>query len=418
VSSVTETRSDGQNAPACGSSPAGSPAAKGYWQLVAEGEPFRLLFPIGVLLGVAGVMMWPLYAWNVTHVYPGLLHPRVMMEGFIGCFVVGFLGTALPRLLGVPRVSLYETVGFGAALVWTSWLHFSGRTLWGDLTFFCTMLLFVFLLGMRTLFRQDTPPPAFVLAALGLLSALAGSFGLAAVPVAPGLFPLWVTPLAKLLLFQGFILLPIMGIGAFFLPRFFELPNRQSYPESLAPPPGWRPRAAFAAMCGLAVIASFVLEVAGFLRWGYALRAGAFLVYFFREVPVHQSGFGGGSLALGLRIVLFAIPFGYILLALMPERTFTFLHVVFITGFSLITFIVASRVVLGHSGQSEKFRASLWPVLVLCALITISMLTRVTADWLPMRQMSHYAYAAVAWTSGVLVWAAFILPGITKADEE
>jgi hypothetical protein len=94
------------------------------------------------------------------------------------------------------------------------------------------------------------------------------------------------------------------------------------------------------------------------------------------------------------------------------------LHVVFITGFSLLTFTVASRVVLGHSGQSEKFRASLWPVLVLCALISLAMLTRVTADWLPKVQMSHYAYAAVAWISGVLIWGAFILPGTAKANEE
>jgi uncharacterized protein involved in response to NO len=418
VLSIAETRSDGQTAPVRGPGRAGRPAAKGYWQLVAEGEPFRLLFPIGVLLGVAGVMMWPLYVWNVTHVYPDLLHPRVMMEGFIGCFVVGFLGTALPRLLGVPQVSLYETVGFAVALVWTAWLHFSGRILWGDLTFFCTVLMFVSLLGMRTLFRRDTPPPAFVLAALGLLSALVGSFGLAVVPVAPGLFPLWVTPLAKLLLFQGFILLPVMGIGAFFLPRFFGLPNRQSYPESLAPPPGWRLRAAFAAMCGLAVVTSFALEVAGFLRWGYALRAGAFLGYFFREVPVHQAGFGGGSLALGLRIALASVPSGFLLLAIMPDRSFTFLHVVFITGFSLMILIVASRVILGHSGQSEKFQASLWPVLLLSALFMIAMLTRVTADWMPKVQMNHYAYAAVAWTAGVLIWAAFLLPGIAKADEE
>lgn len=52
-------------------------AAEGHWQLVAAaGEPFRLLFPIGATIGMFGVMMWPLYAWNLTGVYPGPLHPR------------------------------------------------------------------------------------------------------------------------------------------------------------------------------------------------------------------------------------------------------------------------------------------------------------------------------------------------------
>jgi len=395
-----------------------SKAANGYWRLVAAGEPFRLLFPLGSVVGLFGVMMWPLFVWNVTSVYPGVPHARIMIEGFLGCFVTGFLGTALPRLLGVPKVSIFETIGCGAALACTVGLQYSGRTMWGDLVFFCTVFALVLLLGVRTLFRKDSPPPAFVLVAMGLLSALAGSFGLAVSQAMPGLMPSWLQPFAKLLLNQGFVLLPVMGIGAFLLPRFFGLPNRQSFPESLALPPGWKQRAGFAAMCGLAVLVSFAIEVAGLPRGGYALRAGALLVYFFREVPVHQAGFGGGSLALGLRVALLAIPLGYLLLALMPGRVFTLLHVVFITGFSLLTFIVASRVVLGHSGQSEKFRVSLWPVLVLCALISLAMLTRVTADWLPKVQMNHYAYAALAWISGVLIWGAFILPGVTKAGGE
>jgi len=90
----------------------------------------------------------------------------------------------------------------------------------------------------------------------------------------------------------------------------------------------------------------------------------------------------------------------------------------FISGFSLLVFIVASRVVLGHSGQSEKFRATLWSVLILTALVTLAMLTRVSADWMPAIQLSHYAYAAVAWAAGVLVWMIFILPGVRRKDEE
>lgn len=393
-------------------------AAQGYWQLVAAGEPFRLLFPLGAVVGIFGVMMWPFYVWKVMAIYPGPLHARVMIEGFLGCFVTGFLSTALPRLLGVPKVTIYETVGIGATLTWAACLHYFGQTMWGDLVFFTTILTLVLLLAVRTLFRKDTPPPAFVLVGMGLLAALAGSFGLVVSKVAPGLMPVWLPSFAKLLLYQGFVLLPVMGIGAFLLPRFFGLPNRQSFPESLVLPPGWRLRAAFAATCGLTVIASFGIEAAGFSRWGYALRAGVLLIYFLREVPVLKAGFGGGSLALGLRIALTSIPTGYILLAMMPGRTFTFLHVVFITGFSLLTFIVATRVVLGHSGQSHKFRASLRPVLILSAFIALAMFTRVSADWIPSLQMSHYAYAAVVWAAGVIVWAACILPGVAGADEE
>jgi uncharacterized protein involved in response to NO len=57
-------------------------------------------------------------------------------------------------------------------------------------------------------------------------------------------------------------------------------------------------------------------------------------------------------------------------------------------------------------------------VLVLSALVALAMLTRVTADWLPRVQMNHYAYAGVAWALGVIIWAAIILPGVAKPDEE
>lgn len=389
-----------------------------YFSLIAAGEPFRLLFPLGAAIGIAGVLMWPLFVWNFTKTYPGLNHSRIMIEGFLTCFVVGFLGTALPRLLDVQRMMLAETLGFAAALAGVTALHFCGQTLLGDELFFLTLSALVVVLLARAVFRKDTPPPAFVLVALGLLSALAGSAIQALAQIAPTMVPALATSVARLLLNQGYLLLPVMGVGAFLLPRFFGLPSRQGFPESLALPPGWKGRALFALVCGLGVVASFFIEASGQVCAGCALRAAAVLVYFFREVPVHQAGLGGGTLALGLRIALFAIPGGFALMAAWPERVFSFLHVVFITGFSLLTLIVASRVVLGHSGQSEKFRAPLKPVRIMVSLVTFAMLTRVTADWMPAIRMAHYAYAAVAWIVGVLVWAAFILPGVRVADSE
>jgi uncharacterized protein involved in response to NO len=163
-------------------------------------------------------------------------------------------------------------------------------------------------------------------------------------------------------------------------------------------------------------MAGFVMEAMGQARWGNALRAAGIFVYFFREVPVHQAGFGGGSLALGLRLALFSIPLAYVLMAVSPERTSTYLHLLFISGFSLLTLVVASRVILGHSGQTERLRQSIRPVLVMVSLVVLAMLTRVSADFLPDVRMSHYAYAGVCWIVGVAVWACFILPAVRQPD--
>ena len=390
-----------------------------YWRLVAAGEPFRLFFVLGTLIGIYGVMLWPLFVWNFTTIYPGPMHARIMIEGFLTSFVAGFLGTALPRLLEVPRMSIYETLGFAMALAGIVILHSGGNTFLGDQLFLLTILTLLFVLGTRAfLFRRDNPPPAFVLVALGMLSALFGSGVQVIAEVSPSILPGWCVPLAKLLLNQGYLLFPIMGIGAFLLPRFFGMPTRQNFPESLALPPGWLAGAGFALACGGMVMAGFVLEALGDARVGNALRAVGIVVYFLREVPVHRAGWGGGSLALGLRVALVSIPLAYALMAVWPQHTFSFLHLLLISGFSLLTFTVASRVVFGHSGQSEKFRATVWPVLLLSALIALAMITRVSADWMPAIRMSHYAYAAMTWAAGVLIWAVFVLPGVRRAEPE
>src|ERR1051325_2550562 len=62
-------------------------------------EPFRIFFPAGVLAGIVGVALWPLYFTNVLELYPGLGHARIMACGLFGGFIIGFLGTAMPRML-------------------------------------------------------------------------------------------------------------------------------------------------------------------------------------------------------------------------------------------------------------------------------------------------------------------------------
>lgn len=393
-------------------------AAPDYWALVDTGEPFRLLFPAGSLIGITGVALWPMYVWKILPMYPGLMHSRIMIMGFLTSFIVGFLGTAFPRLLDVPRIRAWLSLAFAFAIALGTVAHLTGATLTGDIFFTVTLLALVATLASRFPRRKDTPPPAFVLVAGGLLCGLAGGMIQIAAALRPEVLPDFAYPLGRLLLHQGYLLLPIMGIGAFLLPRFFGLPNRQNFPESVSLPPGWIGRALFAGSCGLVVLAGLVLEATGMVRAGLAVRAVALLVYFFREVPIHQAKFSGGSLALGLRLALFSIPAGYALMAIWPEHVFSFIHVVMISGFSLLTFTVASRVVLGHSGQSEKFQASLKPILALISLIMLAMLTRVSADWMPVVRLSHYGYAGVSWIAGVIIWMWSVLPGVTRADGE
>ncbi|MBC2593038.1 NnrS family protein [Ruficoccus amylovorans] len=380
------------------------PARCGFWRLVAEGEPYRLLFAVGTLLGVFGVSLWPAYAWGLVDGYPGQTHARIMIEGFLSCFVVGFLGTAFPRLLEVRRFSLEESLTWAGIFTGASACHVMGKHLWGDYVFTLGMTLLLGSLWVRFRSRRDTPPPGFVLVLLGMLCALSGGATLVVQQLAPDRVGAVTVLFFKTALNQGYLLLPVMGIGAFLIPRFFGLPNRQDFPESLKLPRGWIPRALFALLCGGLVLTSFYLEAIGEQRFGFGLRAFAVVLYFYRELPLHQAKFNQGALALAMRVALFSIPLGYAAMALWPARQAALIHVVFISGFSLLTFTVATRVALGHSGRSHLFKARLVPVYLLGGLLVLAMTTRVSADWLPLSRMNHIGYAAIVWMVGVGIW--------------
>src|SRR5688572_13672195 len=53
-------------------------------------EPFRLLFPAGVLAGIVGVALWPLHFLGLVELYPGMAHARIMACGLFGAFIFGF----------------------------------------------------------------------------------------------------------------------------------------------------------------------------------------------------------------------------------------------------------------------------------------------------------------------------------------
>lgn len=400
--------------PATSVPPSDPPA---YWVLVDRGEPFRLLFPVGTALGILGVLLWPAFIWGGAP-YPLHSHPAIMIQGFLLSFVIGFLGTALPRLLSVRKLRLPETLAYAGGTILISCLHLLGWHTLGNAFFVFLLIAFLFGLLRRAREREDIPPPGFVLVALGMLCGLTGGLLTALDTLRPGILPGNMPLLANILWQQGFLLLPILGIGAFLLPRFFGLQSQQDFPESLRPTPEWIKVAIFAGLCGVAILGSFVLEATGWWRTGFLLRAFTIFVYFFREVPVHRARFGRGSLAWSLRIALASIPLGYLLMAAFPAWQITIVHIVFISGFSLLTFTVATRVVLGHSGQDSKFELPLKSVMTVTVLLVLAVVIRIAADFIPDLRLSHYAYASLLWVGGAIVWSACMLPGVRFPDRD
>ena len=229
-------------------------------------EPFRIFFPLGLFLGAIGVALWPLYVWHAIEFYPATAHVRLMLEGLMGSFIIGFLGTAGPRLLDARPLGGLEVFALFALQVLSALLHLTGNQTAGDTVFLVLLVIFLGTMATRARTAQDFPPPNFVLVFFGFVSAIAGIFLVtAAKSMANGLFA---NQLGGLMLNVGFVLFPILGVGAFFFPKL--LGGAKPEPSDLQIMRAlWLKRAAIAALTGVAIweLTPSAREVMRPLRW-------------------------------------------------------------------------------------------------------------------------------------------------------
>ncbi|MEI6653501.1 MAG: NnrS family protein [Verrucomicrobiota bacterium] len=366
-------------------------------------EPYRGFFPLGVLVGMGGALLWPLYYGHWLGFNPIDAHPRMMIEGFMAAFVLGFLGTAFPRLAGNrPWLAGEFLLLLG---LWASGVACAatGRVAAADGVFAGLLGVLVCGLGWRwACGNRDTPPPGLVLALGGLLG---GAVAAACLAWQHGLW-LGASGLAwaKLWLFQGFLLLPVMGIGPYVLPRFFGQPSSHTFEDAPRPPAGWWPRVGSALFWGLHIVASFALEVGGYPQIGQLLRAGVLGVWFALETPVFRRAKLSSTSGNVVRLALGGMITGWGAAAFWPGARPGLLHLCFISGFGLIALAVGTRVVLGHAGQHVLLVGRMRWLRWLAVLLVLTAVTRMSADFLPKVRVSHHIYAAWTWIAAGMVW--------------
>ena len=377
-------------------------------------EPFRIFFPLGLLLGAIGVALWPLFVWHAIAFYPAQAHVRLMIEGLMGSFIIGFLGTAGPRLLDASPLIAAETCALLVLQIASAFLHLTQRQTAGDIIFLVLLLLFLGMMARRARARHDLPPPNFVLVLFGLLNAVAGIFLItAAKSLTNGLFA---NQLGSLMLNEGFVLFPILGVGAFFFPKL--LGGAKPEPSNLQIATTlWLKRAAIAALTGVVIWTSFVLEALGWIRTAALIRGITTLTYFVMQGHLLEKPSGPPFLAHCFRLGALLLVAGLFLPVALPGYRLANLHLTFIGGFSVILFTVSTRVIIGHAGQSHLFRKRLRFLIAALALLIVAMVARVGADFVPPARNSHLVYAALIWLVAALVWACALGPKLSLSEE-
>jgi uncharacterized protein involved in response to NO len=377
-------------------------------------EPFRIFFPLGLFLGAIGVVLWPLFVWHEIGFYPANAHVRLMVEGMMGSFIIGFLGTAGPRLLDARPLSDVETSILFALQILSAFLHLVQNQTGGDILFLTLLLFFLGAMGTRARTAQDLPPPNFVLVLFGLLNAIVGIFLItASKSITNGLF---LYQLGGLMLNEGFVLFPILGVGAFFFPKL--LGGAKPEPADLRIAAAlWRKRAAIAALTGLVILSSFVLEALSWVRTAALVRSVTTLVYFITQGHLLKRPSGPPFLAQCFRLGALLLVSGLFLPAVLPAYRVANLHLTFIGGFSIIVFTVSARVIIGHAGESYLFQKRPRFLIAALALLLVAMATRVSADFILPGRNSHLTYAALIWLLAAIVWAWALVPKLFLSEE-
>jgi uncharacterized protein involved in response to NO len=362
-------------------------------------EPFRLFFPIGVIATLAGVAPWLLYYAGMQSGYSGYDHGLVQIQAFEMAFATGFLMTAVPRFLEVHGTRMWELIlglalcaAASAALI----LH---RVVVGEALFLALSVHLTVFCLRRLRGRGDDPPPYFAFLPCGFLSAILGT--------ALILWPVAALPcLGELLVEQGIMLCFLLAVGSHLGPRLIY--GHRGFPETVTPAAHARLRRLFG--LGLLLLLSFPVEAAGHGRLGVALRAAIVTAYLFGVLRMYRPPTQALVHVHALRLSFFSVAAGLWLAALVPDTNNASLHLVFVGGFGLMTFVIATRVTVGHGGFEALWEGNRSATIVPLALIALSTPARLAADAMPALYFELLAAAGALWLAGVAAWGLVFVP--------
>lgn len=376
-------------------------------RVVPGREPYRRLFPLGVVIGLTGVGLWIAHAAGWIG-YPGTPHATLLLLGFQQCFILGFLMTAMPAFLHAPHCRAEELAAAIVCVVACSISALAGWNAAAGLFYLGSLGVPVWMAARRIAGGQAGPPPEeFLLVASGFATGMVGAAWMAG--AAAGL---WVEPSPRFglrLIGYGMILPVVLGVGGLLVPTFMAMREPLTIP-GLARAHQRGPRRALYAMVVLLLVGAVALDGRGMpiaAAWVRALVGTALLLWVWKlfRLPGRADRLSYTLWSSGW--ILFA---GLWLGVLVPLRPLVGEHVVFLGGFGFLTLGIATRVIVRHGGYPlvQESRVIGTAALV---LLGSALLLRASSEGLdPASDTKSWllAAAAAAWMAawGRWIWKA------------
>ena len=367
-------------------------------------EPYRRLFPLGIVIGWTGVGLWIAHAagWIA---YPGTLHATLLLLGFQQCFVLGFLMTAMPSFLHAPHC---RTAELAAALALVGATATSALFDWGTaagLFYLGSLGVPVWMAVSRLMGREHGPPPEeFILVAAGFATGMVGAVWM--VGAAAGL---WTEPAPRFglrLIGFGMILPVVLGVGGLLVPTFMAMREPLTIP-GIARAHERGPRRVLYALIVLFLVGAVAMEGSGLpiaAAWIRAIVGSLLLLWVWKlfRLPGRADRLSYALWSSGWLLFI-----GLWLGVLVPARPLLGEHVVFIGGFGFLTLGIATRVVVRHGGYPLAFESRVIGIAAL-AFLGLALLLRALAEPLDPAGAAKtwtLAAAAAAWMAAWGRWA-------------
>lgn len=363
---------------------------------------------MGLAFGAIGMGIWiPFFFWPAAFPYPGQAHATVQIQGFLLCFIFGFLGTMMPKVLGVKPLGHWQFAVFPIGLTAIVVFALLGMPRVSQAAHLLVLLNFVVFIFRRWKHRAGTPPPPFVFIGLALAADIVGTclriHGLS------GHLGSYALRAAGLFQYQAFPLLLILGVGSFLLPKLFA--SAVVNPQSLAGVKG-RIQPVLLVM-GLVFLAGFAIEAWGpavlegtlAVRIGHAVRAGVWGWFLLANIRIQSVTYPQPAYLEGARMSLYTILAGMILPIIWPAWLLAWEHILFLGGLMWITLSVASRVVTAHSGSMDLLARNRKATVAYGALIVAALIMRVSTDLWTTSRWLHLAVAGALGIAALVLWA-------------
>jgi uncharacterized protein involved in response to NO len=176
----------------------------------------------------------------------------------------------------------------------------------------------------------------------------------------------------------------------------------------------------FQLVLALGLFLSFWLEGLNQMQVSYGLRALIATIVFLRAQVLLCFPQTEGLYIRLAWISVWMVVVGLWLTAVFPQYCVAMLHICFIGGFSLMTFVVGTMVVMSHAGKSDQLKKPLWILWIIALAMGFALFKRIFVINFPDVYFKFLGLSSAAWIAGAVAWLIFIVPKlfIVPAEDE